>query len=663
MLSTRDPYGYFTRLFIESVIGGLASRGVEVCLEELVKQVKEPPNPNYGDLGFPVHRYAKKLGLNPIVLAEELASVVGESRYVLWARGLAGYVNVKFKPDYVARVVYSSIREYSDYGFNPTSKPLRIIVEHTSANPIHPLHIGHARNTFLGDTLAKLLRSRGHTVQTRFYINDAGRQVAILALGYRLLGEPDPPEKVKVDEWLGRIYALTNLLIEFKSIRDRVKTLEEKIKRFGGSEREVEEYKELLTKQDRLIADLGRLWEVDKELFDKLSDAIMGYQGDLEDEVNHIMKCYEEGVDWARKLVRRVVDLALEGIRETLSQLGIVFDKWDYESDLLWSSLVKKVVEDARKSRFFVLHKGVEAIDVGFYARDREVREKLDIGISMDIPPLILRRSDGTTLYTTRDIAYTLYKFRDFNADRVINVIGAEQRLPQTQLKLALYILGYRREAENLVTYLYEMVTIPGVKMSSRRYRIITIDWLLRELYSRARREVDLRRKDLSGEDRDRIAWAVAKAALRFYMVSSDPLKPLAFSFEKALSLKESSAPYLLYTYARANSILEKASGEVDWDSIDYVGGVDSSLRYRVVWLLSKLPWSVACAADQLSPEILAMYLLELADTFNKWYDVDRVLAETDYGLKMFKLALVYSVRRVVGNGLRLLGIEPLPHI
>ncbi len=659
----RDPYGYLLNIIVNDIISYLDNLGVKLDKREIMYTAKEPPNPKYGDIGVAIHRYSKQVNKNPQELSQSICGIISKHDIIEWCKPLSGYVNTKFIHSKVAKLVIESIKSYDDYGYNPIEKPLRIIVEHTSANPIHPLHIGHGRNAFLGDTLANLLKNRGHIVQTRFYINDAGRQVSILALGYKLLGQPDPPSNTKPDEWLGRVYALTNLLIELKKIKEEIKRIEHTLKVQENNEELKEKYKELLSRQDEIVADISRIWEKDKELFDNLSKAIMEYPGDLEDEINKIMKAYEEGEEWAKKLVRRVVDIGLSGIRETLNILRIDFDKWDYESDLIWNSYVNYILSKVRETPYYILYKGAEAIDLTAISSDPDLRKKLGIILSGEIPPLILRRSDGTTLYTTRDIAYTIYKFKDFNADKVINVIGGEQKLPQMQLKMALYLLGFKKEAENLIPYIYEMVIIPGMKMSSRRYRLITIDWLIEELYQRAKEEVDKRRKDLPEEDRKNIAKEIAIAALKFQMVSSDPKKTLVFSFDKALSLKENSAPYLMYTYARSNSILEKVSNNIPWEDINYEKGVADPIRWKILWLLCKYPWIAGKAADDLSPEILSSYLLELSDIFNKWYSRERILDEKDKELKAFKLALVYGVKKVLGHGLSILGIEALPHI
>ena len=658
-MNLRNPYRSLVEELSLRIHRFLSQKGLAVELSELVSEVVEPPSREMGDLGIALHKYAKKLSLEPSQLAEEAAGSLSDLPGLLSAKSISGYLNVTYRAEYIAEAAIGSVKSVEDYGCVPSEKALRVVVEHTSANPIHPLHIGHGRNAFLGDTLYRLLSNRGHFVQRRFYVNDTGRQVALLAFGYKLVGRK-PPKGVKPDEWLGRLYALTNLLVELRKVKEELNKLKEVPKQRELSEAEEERYRELLRRADEVTASLGRLWEADRELFDSVSKALMNYEGDPEEEIAEIMSSYERGEEWAKKLVREVVDTALAGIRETLSGLGVEFDKWDYESELVWSGLVNEVVSKALSSSLYVKHKGADALDVRRIA-SQQVLRKLNIDIGGEIPPLVIRRSDGTLLYTTKDIAYSIYKFSDSRADLVINVIGAEQRLPQTQLKLALLALGYVREAENLVTYIYEMVSVPGLKMSSRRYQIVTLDWLLEELYRRARDEVDRRRGDLSESDRARIAWTIAIAAARFSMASYDPLKPLNFNLNKVLDLSGNSAPYILYTHARASNILRRA-GSIEWDLIDYSHAGREFIR-EILWLVMKYPQVVAEAADKLSPEILGNYLVKMADCFNKWYESERIIDEEDDSYRALKLAVVLGVKKSLAHGLTMFGVTPLDSI
>ncbi len=647
------------RLVARIVAETLKSHGVDVD-ERLVEYlVAEPPRPEYGDYGVPLHRWAREAGSDPRRLAEEAGErLKAEAGELLEVKVIGPYLNVVLNPVEYAKLVFEAARvEGDEYGRVKTGEPLRIVVEHTSANPVHPLHIGHARNMSLGDSLARLLRARGHTVQTRYYINDMGLQAAVLVYGVRLLGGKrfldELPRGVKPDHYLGLVYAMTHTLADISKVK---KELEE-ARRSGDEERA----RRLQDELDKLVAAAARLREREPQLFDKLADAMRSVE-DPWGEIYSLVRAYEFRDDEEIvELFRDVTGKVMEGIKETMARFDALTEKWDWESDLVWSGEVARILEEARRSPYFTLHKGAPALDLSEIQKDPEVREKLGLPKTFEIPPLILQRSDGTTLYTTRDIAYTLRKFREFNADRVVNVIAAEQRLEQLQVRLALIALGYRREALNTIHYAYEMVNLPGRSMSGRRGEYVDLDGLYESVKARALEEIEKRSPGLPEEEKERIAHQVAVGAIRFTLVSVSASKPITFRVEEALDFERNSAPYLQYTHARAHNILAKWGKPIPWDEVNYEAARGEPVeRAELVKLLAVYPHVFAKAADELRPELLAQHLLRIADVFNRWYPKDPVIHEEDAGARAFKLALVYSVRAALRSGMSLLGI-PAP--
>jgi len=293
---------------------------------------------------------------------------------------------------------------------------------------------------------------------------------------------------------------------------------------------------------------------------------------------------------------------------------------------------------------------------------DPEARKRFRLPRGFEIPPMILARSDGTTLYTTRDVAYTIYKFQQARADEVINVVGADQRLAQLQVRLALLAIGHRREALYTTHYDYEMVTLPGRRMSSRRGEYVSFDGLLDSLKSRAILEVRKRHPDAPDDWIDMVAEQIAVGAARFTMVRTSAQKPIVFHLDKALNLEENSGPYLQYTHARANSILRKYKetyGELDYGRAD-ARACGEGARRRILLEALRYPLVAAKTADDMAPEMLADYLLKLADMFNSWYQQESVIREEDPGARACKLALVGLVKETLAAGLSLLGV-PAP--
>ena len=662
-MESRDPAWVLydsspQRLLARGVSSALRRLGAEgVDEKEIEYIVSESPRPELGDYGVPLARFARRYSLGFQELAEAAREELSKDPLVSEVIVKAGYLNVRVNAAEAARRIAAALRATGGpgYALPRTREPRRLVVEHTSANPVHPLHIGHARNASLGDTLARLLRARGHVVQTRFYINDMGRQVAVMVYGFLLAGLEDLPEGVKPDHFIGLVYAVTHTLADIEVLRREL----EKLKQEGRDE----EYREKLRELDKLVAAAADLRARNPELFDRIAEAIKGRDPDK--EISEIMQAYEYRRDEKIvKLFRRLVEKCLEGFRDTLARMNVVHDVWDWESDLVWSGMVAEILEKARRSPYATTHKGALALNLQPLLEDPVVRDALGIPEGYEVPPLILQRSDGTTLYTTRDIAYTIKKFRDFNADKVFNVIAAEQRLEQLQVRLALIALGYRREGLNTVHYAYEMVNLPGQKMSGRRGRYVDLDGLLDQARELALREVLKRSPQLPREEAEKIAEAIGAAAVRYALVSVSAPKPMTFSMEEALNFDRNSAPYILYTHARAANILAKARErglEIDWEAARYEAVEENPLRRSLALRLLEQAYTFAKAADEQRPELLVAYMNRLADVFNKWYaSGDSAVNEPDPAVRSLKLILVKATRHSLADLLEVLGITPL---
>ena len=604
-----------------------------------------PPNLEFGELAasicFELAKYAKN---NPRKIAEEIIQLMDINRFSLiesvQAAG-AGYINFHVNSGLFSRLTLESIRTLGlKYGYVKTSNPQKILLEHTSVNPVHPIHIGQARNPMLGDALARILKEHGHNVSRHYYVDDVGRQSAVIAYGYMKLGKPQP--KDKPDRFIGKIYSVTSCIMEVERLKKAVKTAKATEDDFLKLQKELDEWVSISIEMEQRFP----------KLFSKLHDTIIN-DFDPELEVSKLIRGYEAGEDYAKQLLREVCILCLEGFKETLASLEIEVDSWDWESDLIWNGNVDRVIVDLKKTPYIFEENGVLEFDAEKVAHDLDIKNTLGISEDHELSSLTLMRADGTSLYTTRDIAYHLWKFQ--RAERVINVIGMEQTLPQLQLKLALSALGHQDYVKKITHFAYSLVRLPGYRMSSRRGRYITLDEVIEGAAKRAYNEVNNRSPHLSEEEKREISKFVGKGAVKYALIIVDPTKPVVFTWDRVLDFEKNSAPYIQYSHARACSILRKASRTPE--NVDYSLLIDP-IEHDIILTLAQFPQVFLDSAENLRPNAIADYINLLADKFNKFYSKLAVIKAESVSLSDVRLILVDSARIVIRNALRLLGIE-----
>jgi arginyl-tRNA synthetase len=611
-----------------------------------VPRLSVPANFDFGELSSSVaHEIARRFVLTPHAVAERIRDAVQlkPGGLVAAVEELSGYLN--FRLDYSVAgnaILRTALRETKDYGKAKIESPIRISVEHTSANPSGPLTMGHARNSILGDALARLLKARGHLLNRRFYVDDVGRQVSILAYGYKLLNSPKP--EGKDDHWFGRLYACTNCALQIQATTKKLKLL-------AGDPAHSDERLEQQRALDEWVGIAAELESSNKELFQQVVAAVRS-RPDPEKEVEEIGWNYEKNDKVTSALVREVADLCLNGIRATLDQMEINFDTWDWESDLIWSGKVEEILNRLRKLPFANTVGLSASLEVNAIVEAYSLREDFHLSENYEVPSLTLARSDGTTLYPTRDIAYTITKFSD--SDRVINVIASEQTLPQLQIRLALYALDERRAAMNLVHYAYGLVELPGAKMSKRRARFVALDEVVEQAKLKVRATIADRKEDFDRTESEGIITSIALGAIKFAMLSLNSVKNLTFTWDRVLSLERNSSPFINYAYTRAGSILRKMGG---MPSPADASLLTQPLEHLLIFKIGQMPQVFTEAADQLKPEELAAYANSVAEKFHEYYEKVDVI-HADEQVKNARAMLVRAVQIVLNNSMELLGIR-----
>jgi len=604
----------------------------------------QSPAPEMGELSTPIcFQLARMVGQKPADIAEKISCLISTKPLALIrsVEAVKGYLNFHADVENFARLVLETSSGDERYGFLMTDLTERVMVEHTSANPNGPVHIGNARNSILGDALAEILRQHGHSVETHFYVNDMGRQVAMATYGWRMIGRPEP--EGRPDMWVGMIYASVNVLKELKRLKRELMR--------SSSAGDSEEISRINRELNRFAAAAQDLRERNPVVFDELLDKMEG-DPDPEASITKLNTDYENALQETKDEVRRLVGHCLHGFKEALGDIRISFDSWDFESDFVWSGAVNEVVEALRQTPYTLYDEGALVLDCETIARDMGLKERWGINPDYEVPPLVLIRADGTTLYTVRDITYSIWKFE--RVERVINVIGYEQSLAQLQLKIALAAMGKTDIADRQTHFAYEFVRLPEVKMSGRLGKYVTLREVIERSVSLAFDEVTKRSPQLKESQRREIAETVGHGAVKYVLLSVDPMKVVVFDWERALNFEMNSGPFIQYSHARACNILNRVKVQPE---ADY--GLLTDRRERdLVMTIALFPEVFENAAKELKPADILAYANMLADKFNRFYAALPVLKAEPRGLCGARLMLVESVRIVLKNALSLLGIE-----
>jgi arginyl-tRNA synthetase len=366
-----------------------------------------------------------------------------------------------------------------------------------------------------------------------------------------------------------------------------------------------------------------------------------------EAEIQSIMQGLEAGDEAAYERVSEVVDTVLDGMYATLKRLPATFDEFVKETRFMRDGSTDDVIERLKETEYAVYDEDAWQLDLPDIDKN-----------------LVFVRGDGTSLYTTRDLAHHEWKFDNF--DEAVTVLGEDHELQARQLRSALEILG--NDTDRLQTVHYSWVTLPEGGMSTREGTGVDLDDLLDEAIARAREEVEdrlddrIRDDDLTEEDIDRIAHQVGIGAVRYDIVSKQPTKGITFEWERALDFEAQSAPYVQYVHARASGILAEATDgdgiNADRAAVELDSTVlDTPSERELLRQIARFSEVIETAADDLHPHAVATYTREFAEAFNAFYRECPVL-DAPAEKQGARLALVVAARQTIGNALDVLGVE-----
>jgi len=354
------------------------------------------------------------------------------------------------------------------------------------------------------------------------------------------------------------------------------------------------------------------------------------------DDAQAMLKKWEDGDPATIELWKKMNGWALSGFRETYRLFGISFDREYYESDIYKDG--KEIVKDGlERGIFYRRDDGAVAVDL----EDEKLGDK------------VLLRPDGTSVYIVQDLYLALLKDRDFGYDRSFYVVGNEQDYHFAVLIAIFKKLG-RDVAGKMKHLSYGMVELPEGKMKSREGTVVDADDLIRETKELAKQEVAARYQlpDEMIEDR---SLKIALAAIKYQLLKIDIAKNMVFDPKKAISFEGDTGPYLLYSYARASSIIRKAGTP---QTIAVPAGLEAA-EVNLIKKIAFFPDAVKFAHDRLSPSVVANYAFDLAQLFNEFYHAHQVIGSGG-DVEIFRVNLVAGFRLTIGKCLALLGIEPI---
>lgn len=353
---------------------------------------------------------------------------------------------------------------------------------------------------------------------------------------------------------------------------------------------------------------------------------------ELEEEARAWFKKLEEGDEEAMNLWQWFRSESLKEFDKIYSMLEVSFDS--YNGEAFYNDKMAEIVTLLEEKHLLTENQGAEIVDLSAY----------------QLNPALIKKSDGATLYITRDLAAALYRKRTYNFAKSLYIVGNEQSNHFNQLKAVLTEMDFDW-AQDMQHVPFGLITQGGKKLSTRKGKIVLLEEVLNEAVSLAQQQILEKNPDLP--NKEEVARQVGIGAVIFHDLKNDRLNNFDFVLEEVVRFEGETGPYVQYTHARAMSILRKASFEVNPTKQYTLNDPES---WEVVKLLQKFPEIVLQAAEKYEPSVIAKHAIHLAQAFNKYYAHVKILAEDDQ--KEARLALVFAMATVLKEDLRLLGLH-----
>lgn len=549
-----------------------------------------------GDYTVVLFALVKQLKKSPDALGEEIGKAMLEKFPLLFSNYniIKGFLNLSVIDAYWFQFL-SEQHTNPTFGFN-TVKHEKVMVEYSSPNTNKPLHLGHLRNNFLGWSIAEILKATGHDVVKTCIVNDRGVHICKSMIAWQRFANGATPAStgMKGDHFVGDYYVKFN---------DAYKKEMDELVASGMTKEQAEKEAPIMKDTQQMLID----WEAGKP---------------------EVMELWRTMNGWV-----------YEGFNQTYQRIGSDFDKTYYESNtyLLGKDLVETGLT---KGVFFQKEDGSVWIDLTADGLD----EKL------------VRRKDGTSVYITQDIGLAEQKQKEFNAQQSIYVVGDEQNYHFKVLKLICQKLQLP-SADGIYHLSYGMVELPSGKMKSREGTVVDADDLVEEMVNIARQKTEElgKVKDFTAEELKELYDIIGLGALKFFLLRVDPKKKMIFNPEESIDFHGFTGPFIQYTHARIKSILRKNTAA--HDSWSMVHGL-LPLEKELLLTLEQFPTVLNEAASEHDPSKVAIYVFNLAKTFNSFYTEHSIANAENEEKKRLRLALSQLTALTLKNGMSVLGIR-----
>lgn len=584
---------------IQQAAAEVVKEQYQIEIEPSILPVQETRKEFEGDFTLVVFPLAKhKLG-SPQKIGETVGQKIQEKLpYIVRFNIIKGFVNFVLADGFWTHFLARNVN-------NPNYLTLKrgngqtVVVEYCSPNTNKPLHLGHLRNIVLGYALTEILKANGFHTHAVCLFNDRGTAISKSMYAWKKAGKKDSPKQsnIKGDLFVGNYYV---------------------------------QYSNMLKNEIQTLTTQG----LKKEEAVKAAPSEKGVQ--------ELLVKWESGDPEIRSLWERMNSWVYEAYQNTFRRLGVVFDKFYYESEL-YQMGKETVMQGLTQGTFFRKEDGSVWVDL------------TDDGLDQKL----LLRSNGTSVYMTQDLATADIRYQDYHMDRSVYVVGNEQDYHFKVLFLIMKKLG-RPYADGMYHLSYGMVNLPGgAKMKSREGTSVDADDLIDEMYHTAEKATTElgKTEGMSAEELDQLYKIIGLGGLKYFLIKVDPHKQLLFDPKESIDIHGHTGPFIQYAFTRTASINRKASDVAPFsDQLPLEAPINEAEK-ALLRRLYMYPYVLKEAADRYDPSLLANYVYELAKDYNRFYQGEKIIFADTPNTTSFRFALSFMAGEIIKKCLSLLGI------